>query len=79
MARRVEAQIARDWSVGFVTWNCLFRSAVNLSRTFFAYDKVKPDDENHSALTPDDLTKGAIQTMQALYASTQIPRARSAM
>ena len=35
MARRVEAQISRVWNFGFVSWNYIFRSAVNLSRTFF--------------------------------------------
>ena len=30
MARRVEAQLSRGWHFGFVTWNYLFRSCVNL-------------------------------------------------
>ena len=37
MARRCEAQINRDWVFGFVSWNLLFRSAVNLSRTVHTY------------------------------------------
>ena len=33
MSRRVESQISRDWHFGFVSWNLVFRSAVNLSKT----------------------------------------------
>ena len=29
MARRVESSISRDWLFGFVSWNLMFRSAVN--------------------------------------------------
>lgn len=32
MARRCEAQVARDWVFGFSAWNLFFRSALNLSR-----------------------------------------------
>ena len=35
MSRRIEGQVARDWVFGFSSWNLMFRSAVNLSRTFF--------------------------------------------
>ena len=37
MSRRVEAQLNRDWTFGFVSWNYIFRSSINLSRTFFVY------------------------------------------
>ena len=37
MSRRVEAQLSRDWDFGFVSWNYIFRSTINQSRTFFAY------------------------------------------
>ena len=43
MARRVEAQISRDWHFGFVSWNYIFTSAVNLSRTFFFTNAQKLD------------------------------------
>ena len=36
LSRRVEASLSRDWTFGFVSWNYLFRSAVNMSRTFFS-------------------------------------------
>ena len=39
MSRRVEAQLSRDWNFGFVSWNYIFRSTINQSRTFFAYDR----------------------------------------
>jgi hypothetical protein len=35
-ARRVEGQVSRDWTFGFASWNFVFRSAVNLSRTLMA-------------------------------------------
>ena len=35
MSRRIEGQLNRDWHFGFVAWNYLFRSSVNLSRTIF--------------------------------------------
>ena len=33
MSRRIEASLC-DWSFGFVTWNYLFRSSLNLSQSF---------------------------------------------
>ena len=36
MSRRVEAQFARDWGFGYASWNFLFRSAINLSRTLYS-------------------------------------------
>ena len=68
MARRVEAQVSRDWSFGFVTWNYVFRSAVNMSRTLYAYDTVQSGDgSDPGSLTPAVLEKGAIAIMKALY------------
>ena len=70
MSRRIEAQLARDWTFGFVTWNYMFRSAVNLSRNFFAYDAVRVEEgsiDRSEPLTPDMLEKGAIEIMRALY------------
>ena len=37
VARRCEASLQKDWSVGVVYWNSVFRSAVTLSRTTYAY------------------------------------------
>ena len=67
MARRVEAQINRDWHFGFVTWNYMFRSAVNLSRTWFAYDRPQATDDGFHKLTAKDLEAGAIQICKALW------------
>ena len=41
VSRRIEASLSRDWSFGFVTWNYLFRSSLNLSRSFFLHTSVK--------------------------------------
>ena len=49
MSRRVEAQVNRDWTFGFVSWNYIFRSSINLFRTFFAYQH-KGDSEQYSGL-----------------------------
>ena len=38
MARRVEAQVSRDWLFGFATWNLLFRTTINFSRTIYSYE-----------------------------------------
>ena len=48
MARRVEAQIQRDWHFGFVSWNYLFKSAINLSRTLYSYEHVSTEDGKNS-------------------------------
>ena len=53
MSRRVEAQLNEDWQFGFVTWNYLFRSSVNLSRTFFAYQSPKAA-KSEEDITPYD-------------------------
>ena len=37
LSRRVEAPLSRDWSFGFASWDFLFRSAINLSRTLYSY------------------------------------------
>ena len=59
MSRRIEAQLARDWTFGFATWNYMFRSVVNLSRTIYAYDHVKSEDGTSESLTPEMLEKGS--------------------
>ena len=64
MARRVEAQLSRDWHFGFLTWNYLFRTSINLSRTVFSYeprgDRSGPD------VTAATLEEGAICLFRAL-------------
>ena len=72
MARRVEASVSRDWSFGFVTWNYLFRSAVNLSRTVYAYERKNANDESEQ-ITAKLLEEGAIQIAKALWGKYKDP------
>ena len=39
MSRRIEASVSRDRLFGFVTWNSVFRSSLNLSHSLFAYER----------------------------------------
>ena len=52
MARRIEAQVSRDWVFGFTSWNLLFRSALNLSRTTDAYSRSFYDEETQEWVQP---------------------------
>ena len=65
MARRVEGQLHRDGLFGFVSWNYLFRSAVNLSRTLYSYES--PENGTCKGFTAKDLQEGAISICRALY------------
>ena len=60
MARRCEGQFARDWQMGFVSWNCRFKTAVNLSRTLWSYDTVTSNGETVK-VTAHDLEMAAIE------------------
>ena len=64
MGRRVEAQLSRDWHFGFVSWNYLFRSAVNLSRTFFFHAGQKGSGEGR--ITEQEWETGAVELCKAL-------------
>ena len=66
MSRRVEAQMQRDWHFGFVTWNYLFRSAINLSRSLYSYESVISD-EGKKGITAEELEKGAVALCKALH------------
>ena len=66
MARRVEAQMQRDWHFGFVSWNYLFRSTINLSRTLYSYSTVSTP-EGKKPITAQELEKGAIALCKALH------------
>lgn len=46
MVRRVEAQLSRGWHLGFVSWNYLFWSGINVSRTFFLRAGQKGDGDH---------------------------------
>ena len=52
MARRIEAQVSRDWVFGFTSWNLLFRSALNLSRTTDAYSRTFFDEDTQEWVQP---------------------------
>ena len=65
MARRIEAQLQRDWNFGFVSWNYVFRSAVNLSRTLYSYENASTP-EGRRAFTSEELEDGAISICKAL-------------
>ena len=71
MARRIEAQINRDWTFGFASWNLLFRSAVNLARTIDSYEAPVYDEDSNTyrKLSPQDLEHGALQLVAALQGS----------
>ena len=52
MARRIEAQVSRDWVFGFTSWNLLFRSALNLSHTTNAYSRTYYDEDAQEWVQP---------------------------
>ena len=69
MARRVEAQVSRDWVFGFTSWNLLFRSALNLSRNAEAYSRAYFDEDTRTWIHPtgQHLEAAAKQLLQALH------------
>ena len=74
MSRRVESQLVRDWTFGYTTWNVLFRSAVNLSRSVYAYDTpVLQDNGEWERLTSADLEDAALQILRALHGTYKTP------
>ena len=75
MSRRMEAQLQRDWHFGFVSWNYIFRSAVNLSRTLYSYER-NATTEGAKALTAPELEEGAIQLCKALHGTYEDPHGR---
>ena len=69
MARRVEGQLGRDGLFGFVSWNYLFRSAVNLRRTLYSYET--PEHGSCKGFSATELEEGAISICRALYGKYQ--------
>ena len=65
MARRAEGQMVRDWQMGFVSWNCRFKTAVNLSRTLWSYETVKQDGQDVK-VTAQQLEAAAIAIVKGL-------------
>ena len=72
MARRAEGQLVRDWQMGFVSWNCRFKTAVNLSRTLWSYETVKQDGKNVK-VTAQELEAASIAIVKALRGSYTNP------
>ena len=71
MARRIEAQVSRDWVFGFTSWNLLFRSALNLSRTTDVYSHSFYDGETQEWMRPTGkhIEEAAQQLLLALKGS----------
>ena len=68
MSRRVESQLGRDWTFGYTTWNVLFRSAVNLSRSVYSYNTpMLKDDGTWGKLTAAALEDAACEILRALH------------
>ena len=66
MSQRVEASVARDYSFGFVLWNYMFRSSLNLSQSLYAYER-KNGKAAGAQFTPQDIENGAVAIAQALW------------
>ena len=64
--------MVRDWQMGFVSWNCHFKTAVNLSRTLWSYDTVKQDGQDVK-VTAHDLEAAAIWIVKALRGTYRNP------
>ena len=60
--------MARDWHFGFVSWNYVFRSAINLSRTWFAYTSAD-EEGGRKMMTPEEIGEGAKKIFKALRAT----------
>ena len=65
-SRREEGSVSCDWTFGFVAWNYLFRSSVNLSHSVYAYQR-KDGKATSATCTPASLEKGAIEVAKALW------------
>ena len=77
MSRRVESQLVRDWTFGYTTWNVLFRSAVNLSRSVYSYDTpVLQDSGEWGKLTAAALEGAALEILRALQGTYATPDGR---
>ena len=68
MGRRVESQVSRDWNFGFVTWNYVFRSSLNMSRNIFAFDR-ESSETGEAEFTATDLQEGAKEICRAMWST----------
>ena len=60
VARRVEAQCGRDWLLGFSMWSYIFRTTVNMCKSFHV------SRQHLGELTSQDIEDGAVQITQLL-------------
>ena len=60
MSRRVEAQFRRDWNFGFVLWNYLFRTMVNLQGNTYFYS------QGGKKITSDEFLQGSTELRDQL-------------
>ena len=72
MARRIEGQFVRDWQLGFVSWNCRFKTAINLSRTLYSYETIRHQGENLK-VTASQLEAASIAIVKALRGNYRNP------
>ena len=60
IARRVEAQFGRYWMLDFAVWNYIFRTSVNMSRSFYLHGR------RASELTAVEIEEGSRQIYSLL-------------
>ena len=74
ISRRVEAQFRRDWNFGFVLWNYLFRTMVNLQGNTYFYS------QGGKKITSDEFLQGSTELRDQLLRGkyTDIPAPRRA-
>ena len=77
MARRVESQLSRSWHFGFATWNYLFRTTINLSRTI--YTETSASKSTSGELTAKDYEDGAVSLFKALSGSYLDPNGKTGL
>ena len=76
MSRRAEASVSGDYSFGFLTWNYLFRSSINLTQSLFAYER-KNNKSTGAKFSPQDIEEGAISIAKALWGKYKDLRGKS--
>ena len=68
MSRRVEAQLRRDWMLGFTMWSVFFQSSINATRNLFSFEG-SPRPDGYHGFSSADLEKGALEICAAMTAS----------
>ena len=75
ISRRVEAQLKRDWMLGFAQYNLMFRNAINLTKQIYSYESPKNADGT-AGFTAAELEEAAISICNALVGKYQDPQGR---